>query len=111
MHYFDRVIQFTFLFIHDTLQKSKSRQTFAIVQFNKMLPKCKEVFGRSGQLLLNNFFDPGTLYVRKGSSGEEKTDENSARTTTAGTPHARAKKQLNLFFLLKNPYQHNIMTT
>ena len=82
-----------------------------------MLPKCKEVFGRSGQLLLNNFFDPGTLYVRKGSSGEEKkrrkekTDENSARTTTAGTPHARAKKQLNLFFLLKNPYQHNIMTT
>ena len=50
-----------------------------IVQFNKMLPKCKEVFGRSGQLSLNKFFDPSTLSVRKGNSGEEKENGEKKR--------------------------------
>ena len=41
MYYSDRIIQFTSLFIHDTLQKFKSSETFTIVQFNKILPECK----------------------------------------------------------------------
>ena len=67
------------------------------------------VFGRSKQLSLNKFFDPSTPSMRKGRDGgkkqekkrggksqkKEKTDRNSgqqstARTPTAGTPHARA---------------------
>ena len=71
-----------------------------------------QVFGRSRQLSLNKFFDPSTPSMRKARDGgkrekkkngekkKEKTDENSghyviasrwtARTPTAGTPHARA---------------------
>ena len=31
------------------------------------------VFGRSGQLSLNKFFDPSTPSMRKGRDGEKKT--------------------------------------
>ena len=71
-------------------------------------------FGHSKQLTLNEFFDPGTPSMRKGCDGEKmggkKRGEKKrlmiivattslpavyrpngyARTTTAGTPHARA---------------------
>ena len=32
----------------------------------------RKVFGRSGQLLLNKFFDPSTPSMRKGRDGEKK---------------------------------------
>ena len=61
------------------------------------------VFGRSGQLLLNKFFDPSTPSMRKVVDGEKKEmkrkerKENNdvysghyARTATTGPPHARA---------------------
>ena len=41
MPYSDKIVQFTFLLIHYTLQKCKSRNKYTIVQLNKILPECK----------------------------------------------------------------------
>ena len=74
------------------------------------------VFGHSCQLLPNKFFDPSTPSIRKVNNREKKKERKKkkrkkrmaflvattslptvsrpngyARTTTAGTPHARAK--------------------
>ena len=66
-----------------------------------------QIFGRSCQLSLKKFFDPSTPSMRKVDDGKRKKKRSSflvattslpavyrpngyARTTTAGTPHARA---------------------
>ena len=41
MHHLDRTHQFTFLFIHITLQTCDPRKRFTNAQFNKILPECK----------------------------------------------------------------------
>ena len=41
-HHFDNTYQFTFLFLHDTLQKCNPRKIFTIAQFTKILTECKK---------------------------------------------------------------------
>ena len=61
---------------------------------------------------MNKFFDPSTPSMRKGHDGENDgglmkivattslpaadRPNDTARTTTAGTPHTRAKKEVKL---------------
>ena len=48
MHYSDRICQFSFLFINESIQRCNPSEKSIFVQFHKILPKCKKNSSRKG---------------------------------------------------------------